>query len=359
MLMWLLLIASIFAAISWFYLRGEDLRPYDQPRQPPFAARDKPSDGHQQVLKALGGTLNDMGGLSRKQRLHAMRKHMDSFGQDVVFDGEIIPVSSGTLKGEWLVAPGADTSRRFLYIHGGAWLMGSPLSHRAITARLAKVIGGAVFSLDYRLMPEHQRRDGIEDCRNAYRWMLKNGPEGAAPAELVYVGGDSAGGNLTLSLISWARDQGLRAPNAAIALSPATDSTLRSPTMRSNVGSDAMLGPQFGKLNKVPKWILWWGSWIGTRIAPADPIVSPAFGDLSRLPPVLVHASEAEMLLDDARRYINKARAHGSPVSLQTWTHMVHVWHFFERILPEADEAFIEIEGFLQREGALPKGSIT
>jgi acetyl esterase/lipase len=233
-------------------------------------------------------------------------------------------------------------------------MMGSSLSHRAITTRFARMIGGAVFSVDYRLMPEHRRLDGLEDCRAAYRYVLDNGPHGAAAADLVYIAGDSAGGNLTLSLITWIRDQGLRPPNAAIALSPATDSTLSSPSLINNIHSDKMLGPQFGKLARIPKWILWWYSWISSRIAPADPQVSPAFGDLSRLPPTLLHASEAEMLLDDSRRYVNKARAHGSPASLQTWPHLVHVWHFFEGNLPEAAEAFDQIHQFLEREGSLP-----
>ena len=136
----------------------------------------------------------------------------------------------------------------------------------------------------------------------------RNGPDGAAPAQAVFVAGDSAGGNLTLSLIAWVRDTGLRAPDAAVALSPLTDATLASPSMRANVHSDAMLGPLFGKLARVPRWLMLWVGWLQTRINPSDPVISPVRGDLSRLPPVLVQASEVEMLLDDARRYVNQAR---------------------------------------------------
>jgi len=81
---------------------------------------------------------------------------------------------------------------------------------------------------------------------------------------------------------------------------------------------------------------------------PSHPVVSPVFGDLSGLPPVLVQASEAEMLFDDARRYVNKAAAAGSPVILQSWSHMVHVWQLFHPELPEGQEAFREIAAFLQ-----------
>jgi acetyl esterase/lipase len=210
------------------------------------------------------------------------------------------------------------------------------------------MIGGAVFSLDYRLMPEHSRQDGIDDCRAAWRWALDNGPEGAAPATDIYVSGDSAGGNLTLALLSWIRDTGLRPPTAAVALSPATDGTFGSPSMKANVKTDHMLGPMFGWLSKIPKWILHWYAWFNNRIRPTHPSVSPVFDNLAGLPPTLVHASAHEMLLDDAVRYVNKARAQGSPVELQAWNDMLHVWHIFVRDLPEAREAFDEIDKFIK-----------
>jgi monoterpene epsilon-lactone hydrolase len=123
---------------------------------------------------------------------------------------------------------------------------GSPVSHRPITDRLARLTGCAVFSLDYRLMPEHRAWTGIEDCRAAYRWILDNGPEGPAPAASWSSAGDSAGGNLTLSLIAWVRDRGLRQADAAIAFSPATDAVLDAPSLRANIATDPMLGPAFG-----------------------------------------------------------------------------------------------------------------
>jgi acetyl esterase/lipase len=196
-------------------------------------------------------------------------------------------------------------------------------------------------------MPEHPRLAGIEDCRSSYRWMLDNGPDGAAPASAVFVAGDSAGGNLTLSLIAWVRDQGLRAPDAAVALSPATDGTLGSPSLLANIETDAMLGPLFKHMSRVPRSVLLWFAWFQHRIRPNDPVVSPAFGDLAGLPPLLIHASDIEMLLDDSVRYANKASAAGSPVTLQTWNHVVHVWHIFNPELTEARQAFDEIGRFL------------
>ncbi len=228
--------------------------------------------------------------------------------------------------------------------------------HRTLTSRFSAMTAGAVLAVDYRLMPEHRRMAGIEDCRSAYRWMLDHGPDGPGPARAVFVAGDSAGGNLTLSLIAWVRDQGLRAPDAAVALSPATDSTLASPSLKAHVRSDAMLGPLFGPLTKVPRALLLWLGWIQNRINPRSPLISPVYGDLSNLPPVLVHASEVEMLLDDSLRYVGRAQAAGSPVRLQTWDHMVHVWHIFNPELPEAREALEEIGKFLAAAATADRG---
>jgi epsilon-lactone hydrolase len=196
-------------------------------------------------------------------------------------------------------------------------------------------------------MPEHPRCAGIEDCRRAYRWLLANGPGGTAAASKVWIAGDSAGGNLALSLIAWVRDSGLRAPDAAVAFSPTTDATLASPSLRARAKTDAMLGPVLAPLLWVPRSALLWATWLYTRINPRDPVVSPVYGDLSRLPPVLVQVSSAEMLHDDARRYVNRAVAAGSPVQLQTWAHMVHVWQIFHPELPEGRAALEEVGRFL------------
>jgi acetyl esterase/lipase len=255
-----------------------------------------------------------------------------------------------------VLSPGADSARRTLYIHGGGFVIGSPRSHRTLTTRFSALTGGAVLAIDYRLMPEHRRMAGIEDCRTAYRWMLDNGPEGPRAAQTVFVAGESAGGNLALSLIAWVRDQGLRAPDAAVALSPVTDGTFASPSLRANRRSDAMLGPLYGPLARLPQWLLLWMAWIVNRARPSHPEISPVYGDLSNLPPVLVQASEAEMLLDDGRRYVNRARAAGSPATLQTWRHVVHAWQIFNPELPEAVDALKEIGKFLA--GAAPRADV-
>lgn len=349
---WFLLFVAVLAAITFFHLRGPSLSQFDGPQGQRFTSGDEPSDEHDTVVASLQVGTGSVQRAPRRQRLALMREYMDGISDGLELAATITPTDVDGIPAEWVLAPGSDPARRVLYLHGGAFMMGSPKSHRNITNRFSEVSGAAVLAIDYRLMPEFSRMAGIEDCRRAYRWILDNGPDGSTEkADRVYLGGDSAGGNLVLSLIAWVRDQGLRAPDAAVALSPATDTTFGSPSLKNNVETDPMLGTAFKVLARVPRPLLWWVSWFQSRISPKSPVVSPVYGDLSGLPPVLVHASEAEMLYGDALRYVNRAVAAGSPAKLQTWTHMVHVWHMFYPQLTEAREAWDEIGKFIAEAG--------
>ncbi len=344
----LLALVALVWAITVFYLRGPDLSAFDQVAPERSGAVAPPSPEHLAVVASLSGITEIISSTPRRQHLAVLRRYMDSMFESDTVGVQITPVDAGGVAAEWVQAPGVDNGRRLLYIHGGAYTMGSPKSHRRLTSKLSELANAAVLAIDYRLMPEHPRMAGIEDSRSAYRWLLANGPAAPATASAIFVAGDSAGGNLTLSLVAWVRDQGLRAPDAAVALSPATDGTLGSPSLKSNLATDPMLGPLFKSLTKIPRSVLLWGSWLANRIRPCDPLVSPVFGDLSGLPPLLVQASDMEMLRDDSQRYVNKARAAGSPVRLQTWPHMVHVWQIFHPDLPEGQQALAEIGKFLQ-----------
>ena len=349
---WLLLFVAAFALFSFLVLRGENLAYLDQPLpRHPLRAPDEAMRGVLDRLSAFAGQPHGRG----RARIHALRRFMDDMGRGREYESERVPVKNADVNGEWVLGAEHDSRRRILYIHGGAFFAGSPLSHRSITDRLARLTGAAVFAVDYRLMPEHRRIAGIEDCRRAYRWILDSGPAGPEPARFVVVAGDSAGGNLALSLLAWVRDQGLRQADAGIALSPLTDAALDAPSLRGNIATDAVLGPAFGALTKVPHIFLLWYTWATTRMMPSDPRISPLRGSLAGLPPILVQASDAEMLLDDARRYVARAQAAGSAVVLQTWPDMLHVWQMFTPELQEAEEAYANIAEFLGRlPGAAP-----
>lgn len=356
-LVMLAVLAAVAAAffVSTRYLGGPELSAFDGPGGDPhglaieqrFSSGDRPSEEHRAIVAMLSGMPGQGKGFPTPARLARLRTFMDEMFASRHFEALFIPANAGGVSAEWVIAPGASSTRRTLYIHGGAYAAGSPRSHRVITAKFSEITGGAVLAIDYRLMPEHSRMAGIEDCRTAYRWMLEFGPHGAQRADTAFVAGDSAGGNLALSLIAWLRDHGLRAPDAVVALSPLTDSTFGSPSFKTNLATDAMLGPLFKPLARLPRAVLLWVGLFVNRMRPSDPMVSPVFGNLGHLPPLLIHASQAEMLLDDSRRYVRKAVAAGSPARLQTWNHVVHVWHIFDPALPEATQAFEEIRKFL------------
>ncbi len=349
MVFWYILISLLVVlfCITRFYLMGEDLSSFDKPEGESFDLGHEPSDEHDAVVASLGIGARDILKAPRNERLNLMREYMDEISTGLDLPATFSTADAGGVPAEWVLPASCDGSRRLLYLHGGAFTMGSPKSHRNITSRFADKLGLAVLAIDYRLMPENSRLAGVEDCRGAYRWLLDNGPDGPGAAKKMYVAGDSAGGNLTLSTIAWVRDSGLRQPDAAVALSPPTDSTLGSPSLRANMETDAMLRPMFEGMAKFPRPLLLWLAWLTHRVSPRNPVVSPVYGDLSNLPPTLLHASEAEILFDDARRYVNRAVAAGSPASLQSWAHVVHVWHMFYPQLTEARDAWAEIEKFI------------
>jgi acetyl esterase/lipase len=334
-----------------FYLRGGNPDQYEPPTSPDsvsiFETPENPGPQHKAVNHTVSDITAQISQAMREHNLPAARAVMDSLNDGRTYVSQFTAVDAGGTAAEWVLAPGADSQRRMLYIHGGGFIMGSPKSHRTITSKFSEITGCAVLALDYRLMPEHRRMDGVEDCRKAYRWILENGPDGPGPLSQLFVGGDSGGGNLSLSLAAWVRDNNLRVPDAVVALSPMTDSTFSAASIRNNESTDIMLSPMMRVLNRLSPFLKsWWALWV-YRTRPANPVISPLLGDLSGLPPTLVQASESEMLLDDARRYVYKACASGSPAKLQTWTNSVHVWQIFEPHLPQAAEAWDEIKKFL------------
>lgn len=346
----LLFVSFLLWAFAKLVLAGEDLSRFDKPAPEPLTR--EPSPAYAASEARLIETMRGFSGGGGPNRIAAAREAFDAFGDAVDLSGiEIRPIRIGAMRAEWVLAPGSDPARRLLYIHGGAFMLGSPKSHRAITTRLAREAGVAVLAIDYRMAPEHRRMQMLEDCHAAWSYILEHGPDGSAAMRQGYVAGDSAGGNLTLELIAWARDHGVRAPDAAIALSPTTDSTFASPSIRANITTDRMLGPAIGPMLKFPRTLLLWFTWITNRLRPDDARASPLRGNLAGLPPLLIQASTSEILRDDAIRYTNRARAAGSDVHLQLWSGLMHVWQMFDPELPESHDAYARMIEHLNRSG--------
>jgi acetyl esterase/lipase len=251
------------------------------------------------------------------------------------------PVRAGHIPMEWVVATDADPNRRILYIHGGSWISGSLGGYRAFLSRVSKAAGAVVLSVDYRLAPEHVFPAGLEDCVQAYQWMREKGPGGQTSAGTAYLMGDSAGGNLALSTLLKLRDAGLPLPSASIAISPATDFTWGSPSLVSRAAVDPILNPKI-----LPALI---PLYLGNNTPPTDPYASPLFGDYSGMPPLLLQAGDAEVLLDDSTRLAEHAASQGCAVTLQIYGGMPHVFQGFAPFLAEASEAIAKIGEFVRQ----------
>ena len=336
-------------------LGGENLSRFDQDLPITFDVPEN-TDG----LDRLNDYLRETFGMNRQSASansgwSAKRERFDAAGlardYDCEFRRDSFTHDGINIDGDWTILAGADPVKRILYLHGGAFTVGSAISHRPITYNLAKQTGCVVFAPNYRLMPENARRASIDDCRAAYRWILDNGPDGAQTAKAIGVSGDSAGGNLALMVSQWVRNTKLRRPDAVMALSPVTDSTLSSPSMKKNLNTDLILRPLLKPVLKIPRSLLLWGLKKVYGFNPSDPVISPIYDDLSGLAPTLIQASATEMLFDDSARYAVKAKNQGSPVVFQTWTNLPHVWQIFDTHVSEAHHALDEIGAFFKRNG--------
>lgn len=248
---------------------------------------------------------------------------------------EISSVDLGGVRAEKLAVPGADESRALLYIHGGGFVAGVPANHRPLTWRLAMQTKVPVYAVDYRLAPEHVFPAGLDDCVTAYRALLD---KGIAP-EHIAIGGDSAGGNLTLTTALKLKQDGVALPACLVCLSPVTDLAEPAPSHVANANADAMFDARTFE----------------TVIAaycpntdPYDPLVSPLRGDAGGLPPTLFQCSRDEMLRDDSVRMAEKMKAAGVETELEVWPKVFHVWQVTADILPEGRKAIEKIAGFLR-----------
>jgi monoterpene epsilon-lactone hydrolase len=339
----LFIVAAIVVVLLYlgFIWSAPDMSHFDHPEEPLVIGADEVSDQHEEVVKMLA----DYHGQPAAKDIHTGRQRFEEvFAREV--DIEVQPVDIAGVPGEWVLAEGANPDVRVLFIHGGAFMVGSPKTHRFLTAEISKRTSAAVLAIDYRMLPEFKIIHCHEDTRMAYQWILENGPGTKGPASKLYVAGDSAGGNLTLAVIAWARNNRLRAADGAIAFAPMTDSTMSGPSWKENIETDHFLGPSIGRLTKIPGFIRKLASRFQSGKPANDPELSPLLGNLANLPATLIQVSRHEMLYADAQRYANKAKHEGSEITLQVWPTLVHVFQAFDN-LPETDDALDKVASFI------------
>lgn len=235
--------------------------------------------------------------------------------------------------GLWITSP-SGRSRNILYFHGGGYALGSSKAYAEMTSWIARAAQARVFVLDYRRAPEYRFPAALEDALLAYRWLLSAG----ADPRTVTIAGDSAGGGLTLALLTSLAGRGLPMPSSAVCISPWVDLEMTGASISAKADDDPLLTRQ--GLQQFADWYL------GGQ-DPRNPLVSPLHADLRGLPPLLVQVGTSEILLDDALRLAERARRAGVNLTLSQYQDMPHVWHVFASFLPQARQAAGEIGDFV------------
>jgi acetyl esterase/lipase len=239
------------------------------------------------------------------------------------------------VRAEWVQGPGVAANRTVIYFHGGGYYGGSLSTHRGLAARLSLTADAPLLLVDYRLAPENPFPAAVEDATRAYRWALRRG----LPPDRLALAGDSAGGGLAVAALLELKASGDPFPAAAVCLSPWFDLALTGESIVTKASVDPIL--RVSDLPFVAQCYL--GS-----TDPRTPTASPLYGDLTGLPPILIQVGTDEILLDDSRRFADRAGPLGVAVQLEIWEGMFHVWQAYAGIFPEAGKAIEKIGEFLR-----------
>ena len=243
-------------------------------------------------------------------------------------------VSVGILNGEWTTSPEARDTHILYYIHGGAFLFGSPATHRGEISELGRSGKMKTFALDYRLAPEHPFPQPLEDIFEGYLWLLEQGYD---PNNII-ICGDSAGGNATINLMLFARDRDVPMPAGGIVISPWIDLGQSGETYSTREGIDPMV-TLLGIKSQA-------ASYLG-GMDPNLPVASPIYADVHGLPPIYVVVGEAEEMLSEALTFTHKAAMAGVHVRLEVWPKMIHNFPLWHSILPEGKDAIKKAGEFM------------
>lgn len=247
---------------------------------------------------------------------------------------QVLPVIIDSLYAEWILPDQTAKDKIILYFHGGGYVSGTCNSHRSITAKFVKGSQTGALLFEYRLAPEHPYPAALEDSLAAYEWLLD---QGIQPSKIVFVG-DSAGGGLCLATLLALRDKDIPLPAAAVAYSPVTDFKCTGESHRSK--AKVCLSPE-GMTAALAK------HYAGNKDLEL-PYISPLYGNLQGLPPLLIYAGEEEILCDDSIQFAAKAKDAGVDITLRIGEGMFHCYPAMAPLFPEATEAMNEICAFIK-----------
>lgn len=247
-------------------------------------------------------------------------------------DIEVKPININGLSAMWFSVPEPENGV-VLYLHGGAYALGSINSHREFLGRFACATRLEVLAINYRLAPEHPFPAALEDALCAYRWHLSQGRDSSS----IVIAGDSAGGGLALGTMLALRDAGDPLPACGVCISPWVDLTLSSQSIQSKATVDPILNPD--SLDGYARY------YAGEYARDHD-LISPLFADLAGLSPLLIHVGTEEILLDETLRIYENAKGAGVEVQLKTWEGLFHVFQIVP-FLPETKASLDQIAKFI------------
>jgi monoterpene epsilon-lactone hydrolase len=249
-------------------------------------------------------------------------------------DVQQVPVEIGGVPGFEVTVHAREPEPVILYFHGGVYVIGSAAATVPLVGDLARRTSSKAVTVEYRLAPEHPYPAAVEDARAAYEGLLA---QGISPTQIA-LAGESAGGGLAVALLIALREAGVPLPACAYVMSPYVDLTLSGASLAEKRESDPLLTPD-GLRARVPDYV-------GGAEA-SDPLISPIFGDLTGLPPLLIHVGSHEILLSDALRLAARAASCDVPVTLDVTPGVPHVFQAYAAILDEAGAALDRASDFL------------
>jgi acetyl esterase/lipase len=277
------------------------------------------------------------GGLDTAADVASVRAAFNALMAQVPAPADVLQkqMEIGGVGGIEVTIPGNESEREILYFHGGVYVIGSAATSVPLVASLVRRTGVNAITLDYRLAPEYPYPAAVEDARAAYQGLLAQGMD---PGQIV-LAGDSAGGGLVVATLLAAREAGLPMPSCAFLMSPYADLTLSGATLTERQSLDPILTEE-GLRVRAPEYV--------AGADAADPLISPIFGDLSGLPPLLIEVGSHEILLSDALRLAARAATSDVAVTLDVTPGVPHVFQGYAGLLDEAGAALDRASDFVQ-----------
>ncbi|MDF3034391.1 MAG: alpha/beta hydrolase [Alphaproteobacteria bacterium] len=243
------------------------------------------------------------------------------------------PFSLGSLQAEWVIPRAPDYKATLLYLHGGAYCLGSITTHRSFLTYLSAYTTSRILAINYRLAPEYPFPAALKDALDAYKWLRTQEEE-----KPIYISGDSAGGGLALALLLTLKDLKFPLPTGTICFSPWIDLTCQPSSLKTHED----LRRYIPLLSAIANLYTASGK-------PYHPRISPVYGDFAGLPPLFVQVSRDELLFSDAMRLFEKVKQDNGNIILEAWQNMFHAWPYAASFLPEGREALTHVRKFMEK----------